>query len=897
MSVWTEIRARWRALRHGAEADGETAEEIGFHLEMEERKYRERGYGAEEARRLARVAFGGVTQTREQVRAARGVTLLHDLARDTRQAFRQLRRAPGFTLVAVATLGLGIGANTAVFSVLNAVLLRPMPFAEPDRLVMVWETDRRSETTREPAAWPDYLDFRAALTSTFADLAAMSGRAVSHTPAGAEPARLRGLAVTASLFDVLGIRPMAGRLFAPDETEPGGPRVVVLGERFWRARLAGDPAVIGAPILLSDEPYTVIGVVSDDASVGIDQIHGRAAYHSTYQRGGAVEVWLPLQASAAAFPRSTHPFLLLGRLQPGMGLAAGQEAATAVALDIERRYPVNVDRGVFLEPLERVVLGPIEPVVWLLVGAVALVLTVACVNVANLLLARGTVRTREVAVRGALGAGLGRLGRQFAVEAVVLALAGTAIGLVLAYGGVAALVALAPPDVPRLDQVRIDGRVLGVSIAVAVGVGLIFGLVPTLQAFRLDLLATLRGDTPGGGARRTGSLVRSGLVAAELAFAVVLLVGAGLLVRSFQTVLQVDPGFRADGVLKAEFDLPPSRYPREWTRVPDSPAMRAFHASLLERARALPGVVSASIAMAHPLDRSFSNGFVVVGREGEAEDWPEIATRVVSDGYFATVGVGLRTGRLLGAADDAVASPVVLINRAAADRFFSGQDPLGQQVRFWGAARRIVGVVENERIFGLTETPPPALYLPLEQTVPNTGVLLVRTDRPARQLANPVRQAVWSIDPALPVFGVEPLIETLADSMAERRFAMTVLGVFAGLALVLALVGIYGVVSYTTAQRTRELGIRSALGASRTELMQLVLRREFRIALVGVVVGGVGALAATRLMAGLLFGVGSTDLVTYVVAVVLVLLAALGAAWLPARRAARVAPVDALLAD
>ncbi len=897
MSLWSEVRARWRALRHGAEADGETAEEIGFHLEMEERKYRERGHNAEEARRLARVAFGGVTQTREDVRAARGVTLLEDLARDTHQAFRQLRRVPAFAAVVVATLGLGIGANTAIFSVLNGVLLRPMPLAEPDRLVMLWETHRQSGTTREPAAWPDYLDFRAGLTGTFTDLAAMMGATVTYTPAGAEPARLRGLAVTASFFGTLGVQPIAGRLFTPEDTEPGGPRVVVLGERFWRARLAGDLSVIGTPISLTDVPYTVIGVVPDDASVGIDQIHGRAAYHATYQRGGSVEAWLPLQASEATFPRSTHPLLLLGRLQPGTGLAAAQEATAALALDLERRYPVNAGRGVFIEPFERVVLGPIEPIVWLLVGAVALVLTVACVNVANLLLARGTVRTREVAIRGTLGAGLGRLGRQFAVEAIVLALAGTAVGLVLAYGGVAALVALAPPDVPRLDQVRIDGRVLAVSIAVAMTVGLLFGLVPTLQAFRLDLLAALRGDTPGGGTRRVGSLVRSGLVAAELAFAVMLLVGAGLLVRSFQTVLRVDPGFRTDGVLKAQFVLPNSRYPRDWSQVPDSPTMRAFHASLLERVRALPGVVAASIAMAHPLDRGFSNGFLVVGREAEAEHWPEIATRVVSDGYFATVGVGLRTGRLLNASDDAAAPPSVLINRAAADRFFAGRDPLGQQVQFWGSARSIVGVVENERIFGLTETPPPALYLPLEQTVPNTGVLLVRTDRAVPQLANPIRQAIWSIDPALPVYGVEPLIETLADSVAERRFAMTVLGVFAGLALVLALVGIYGVVSYTTAQRTRELGIRSALGASRHELTRLVLRREFRIAAIGVVVGGVGALAATRLMAGLLFGIGRADPLTYAAAVTLVLLAALGAAWLPARRAARVAPVDALLED
>ena len=897
MSLWTEIRARWRALHSGTAADDDTAEEIRFHLEMEERKYRERGHDAEEARRLARVAFGGVTQTREAVRAARGVTLLQDLARDTKQAIRQLRRAPAFAAVTVVTLGLGIGANTAIVSVLDGVLLRPLPFEAPDRLVMLWETDRRSGTTREPGSWPDYLDFQAGLTGTLANLAAIQGTAVSYTPSGAEPTRLRSLAVTASLFETLGVRAIAGRLFTSDETAPGGPRVAVLAEGFWRSRLAGDPAVIGAALSFGDQAYTVIGVVPDAASTGIDQIHARAAYHAPYPRGGPVEAWLPLQVNEAAFPRYTHPFLLLGRLQPTVEPAAAQEAAAALALDLERRYPVNAGRGVFVEPLERVVLGPIEPILWLLVGAATLVLIVACVNVANLLLARGTVRAREVAVRGTLGAGLGRLARQFAVETTVLALAGAALGLMLAYGGVAALVALAPPGIPRLDHVAIDGRVLTVSVGVALAVGLVFGLVPTAQALRLDALTALRGDTPGSGGRRAGNLVRSGLVAAELAFAVILLVGAGLLIRSFRTALQVDPGFRAEGVLKAEYLLPESRYPREWTRVPDSPTLRGFHARLLERARSIPGVVSASIAMAHPLDRSSSNSFLVVGREAEAEEWPEIATRVVSDGYFATVGVGIRSGRLLDASDDAQTPPVVLINRAAEERFFTGHDPLGQQLRLWGATRRIVGVVENERIFGLTETPPPAVYLPLEQTVPNSGVLLVRTDRPAQQLANPVRRAIWSLDPTLPVTGVEPLIETLADSVAERRFAMTILGAFAGLAFVLALVGVYGVVSYTAAQRTRELGIRSALGAEPVDLTRLVLRRELRIAAVGVSLGLLGALAATQLMAGLLFGVGRADPISYAVAILLVMLAAGTAAWLPARRAARVPPTEALLAD
>ncbi|MBX6365223.1 MAG: ABC transporter permease, partial [Gemmatimonadetes bacterium] len=635
------------------------------------------------------------------------------------------------------------------------------------------------------------------------------------------------------------------------------------------------------------------------ADLGIDQIVDQAAYHGPYAGAGDVDVWIPLQASEASYPRDTHPFLVVGRLAPGVGVEAAQVELARIAADLERTYRSNDGRGVHVEALVRVVFGPVRPALLVLWGAVALVLLVACVNVANLLLARGAARAREVAVRAAVGAGLERLGRQFVVESVVLALLGGAAGGALAWALLRGLLVVAPADVPRLGDVALDARVLAVTLGVSLAVGVAFGLVPLAQARWVDVARILasaggRGAT-GGRARRR---VRQALVVAELALSVALVVGAGLLIRSFWTVLRADPGFRTEGVLKAQFELPRSRYPQDYRLFPHWKEIQAFDAAVLERARALPGVRSAALAGAHPLDAGFTNSWSVVGREGESADWPEISVRQVTPGYFPTLGIRLLRGRLLQESDDAAAPRVGLINETAARRFFAGRDPLGEVIRIWGDVRwRIVGVIADERIHGVTEAAPPALYLPLAQAPGGSGVLLVRTAGDPARLAEPVRGAIHAVDPGLAVYGVEPLEATFLASIAQRRFTMLVLGAFAAVALLLALVGVHGVLSYTVSQRQAEMGIRMALGASRRDVVALVLRGGLGLALLGTALGLVGALAGSRVLASLLYGVGPLDPVTFLGVPAAVLAAAALASWLPARRATRVDPIVALRAE
>ncbi len=891
MSLWSELRHRLEALVRGRRADRETSEEIRFHVEMQARLLEEQGHSAPEAERLARVAFGRAAEVQEEVREARGIGWIDDLRRDLSHAARQLYRSPGFSVVAVLTLALGIGASTAVFSVLDGVLLRPAPVPEAERLVVVWETDRRSGTSREPGAWPDFLDLSRE-TRTLEAVAALRGAVVNLT-GRAEPVRLAGVGVTSGYFDMLGVGPIVGRTFRPEEAVAGGPRVAVMSETLWRTRFQADPTVVGQTISLDGAPHQVVGVLPDAADFGLDQIHARAAYHAGYSHDGAIDLWLPLQPSGLETSRDTHPFLMIGRLADRGSVGAAQAELAAIASRLEAQFRSNIDRGIMVEPLEEVVFGSTRPMLWLLTAAVGLVLLVACVNVANLLLARGAVRAREVALRTALGAARARLGRQFVAEALLLAMLGALGGVALAYGGLAALVALAPGDIPRLGEVGIDGRVLLVTLVVALAVGVGFGLVPTLQAAGTDLTGLIRSESRGATAGRSRRHGRDLLVVAELALSVMLVIGAALLVRSFQTVLSVDPGFRAHGILKAQYQLPPSRYPRDFARFPDWTEIRAFHTGVLDRVTRIPGVEAAAIAAAHPLDAGFTNSFVVVGREAEARDWPEITVRSVSAEYFATLGVVVRRGRGFEATDQGRAPAVAVINEAAAARFFKDREPLGQEIAFWGMRRRIVGVVGNERVRGLTEAAPPAVYVAITQMPPPDGVLLVRTDAPA-ELAAAVRSAVSAGDPELSVYGVEPLAKTLSDSVAQRRFAMLVLGAFAVIGLALALIGVYGVVSYTTSLRVREFGIRSALGAGRGEVVSLVVRDGARLAAVGIGVGLLGALAGSRLLTSLLYDVSPADPLTYLLVPGAVLVAAGVATWVPAWRAGRVSPIEAL---
>ena len=817
---------------------------------------------------------------------------------DVRYAVRQLIRIPSFTVVASLTLALGIGASTLIFSVVDGVLLRPVPVERLDRVVMAWETDRDSGTSHEPGSLPDFLDYRERSTR-LGTLAAFMGREVNHTPTDGEPLRLAALAVTHEFLPLIGAQPVIGRGFTEDEDRAGGPAVALIGEGLWTNVFGRSPDVLGRTLDIDDRPVTVIGVMPAETDFGVFQILSAADYSRSFADRGArsrVDVWLPLQGDPEEYPRQTHPVLMIGRLADGASVETAQDELETIAADLERVYPENQARGVRIESLSEVVFGPTRPAMMVLLAAVALLLIVACANVANLLLARAASRRHEVAVRAAIGAGMRRLTCQFLAESLVLTLGAASIGIALAYAGLAVLTRMAPAGIPRLVEVEIDGRVLAVTAAVSVLVGVIFGMLPAVQAWRSDVQAPLKADgARSGTAGRLARHVRSGLVVAELGLAVVLVVGAVLLMKSFWRLQAVDPGFRAARILKAEFQLPASRYPVDFSKWPDFVEIHTFTSRLEERLLAVPGVAAVSIAGNHPLDPGFTNSFAVVGREAEARGWPEITVRRITPGYFDTVGVPLISGRFLLRSDRVDGQTVSVINEAAAARFFGDRDPLGQAIRLWGAARTIVGVIGDERMHGLTVASPPAVYLPLAQA-PTTGagVVLVRGEGDPAALTSALRGAIRELDPALAVFGLEPLVETVARSVSERRFTMVLLGSFAAVALLLALVGIHGVLGYTVTERTREIGIRMALGARPGRVLRLVIGQGMVMAAIGIGVGTLAAWLLARFIASLLFGIEPTDPPTFAIVPVALALVALVASALPARRATKVEPVTAL---
>ncbi|HSJ13472.1 MAG TPA: ABC transporter permease [Longimicrobiales bacterium] len=895
MDRWRGLLRRLRAVFARGSAARELDEELRLHVQLETEAGVRRGLSEGAARRAALVAFGGEDRFREEARDASGLTLLEQLGQDARVALRMLRRNPQFASAVVLTLALGIGANTAIFSVVDAVLLQPTPHAEPERLVMVWQTDRDSETRHEPASWPDLVDLRER-SRTLAGLGAMSAGAVTLI-GGSEPERVSALAVTPDLPGVLGVTPLLGRTFVTGEGAAGGPKAALLGESYWRRRFGADPAVLGRRVVLDGEPATIVGVLPDGADLGLAQVHARADY-SAPMASSDVEVWLALEPSAEAFPRETHPFLVIGRLAPGATVASAQAELAEIMAELETAYPENQARGANVERYGDVTFGGVRPALRLLILAVALVLLVACVNVANLLLARGAVRAREVAVRRALGASTARITRQYLVESAVLTATGAAVGVALAWGGLRLLVALAPADIPRLTAAAIDLRVLGFTAAVAILVSFAFALLPVLHARRLDLQSVLklqagRRVSTGRGGRR----VQRALVIAEVALAVPLVIGAGVLLRSFQALSAVDPGFRTEQVLKVQYQLPASRYPMDFSQWPNLSAINAFHADLLSRVRALPGVTAATLAARHPLDPGFTNSFQIAGREAESAHWPEIRCRFIAPGYLETMGVRLLAGRALAETDVAGTTPVAVVNRAAAERYLAGFEPVGQVIRFWGVPWQIVGVIGDEHFNGVDAATEPAVYTPLAQAPQRAAALLVRTATAPTQLTPAIRRVVRELDPEVALFGVEPLDRTLAASIARPRFTTTLLALFGALAIALALVGVYGVLSYGATQRTAEMGIRMALGASRADVVRLVAGEGARLAAAGAALGVLAALAGSRFLASLVFGVSARDATSFTLVTVAVLLMAAIASWLPARRAARADPALALRSD
>jgi len=568
-----------------------------------------------------------------------------------------------------------------------------------------------------------------------------------------------------------------------------------------------------------------------------------------------------------------------------------------IAADLERAYPgSNEARGAFVEPLADVVLGPVKPALMVLLGAVGLLLVIASVNVMNLLLARSTARAREVAVRTALGAGTWRLVRQFVAEGLVLSAAGAGLGLLVARWVLDLLLTLAPASIPRVANATIDLRVLAATLAVTLLVALGIGLVPALQARRVNVQNTLKTETGRAVFSLARRRVQSALVVVQVTLAMMLTIGAGLLINSFWHLYSVDPGFRAEGVVKFEYQLPSTRYPQRFQDYPAWPEVRRFHDELLRRTGALPQVDAVALAGDHPLAAGFTNSFVVVGREAEARNWPEISVRRVSAGYPQVVGLALVGGRHLRDSDNVQAPPVAVINETARRMFFTNRDPIGQQVEFWGTRRTIVGIVANEKIHGLADATPPALYVPLDQG-PIGGTLLVHVTGDMRTATSAIRSIFREIDPALAVFGVEPLRQTVAESLAERRFTMLLLGSLAALALLLAALGVYGVLSYGVAQRTGDIGIRMALGAEPGSVLRLIIVEGLVLIGAGLGAGTLGAALLTRLLRTLLYGVTPTDPLTFAAAVVVLTLTAVAASYLPARRASKLDPIAALRAE
>jgi putative ABC transport system permease protein len=821
------------------------------------------------------------------------------MRQDIRLAVRLIGKNPGFACAAILTLALGIGANTAIFSVVNGVLLRPAPFAELERLVMIWETDGNSGTTREPGSVPDFLDYKAR-ARTLDALAGANASEVNLSASGVDPVQVAGLSVTFDLLPMLGVKPIVGRGFTPEEDTAKGPAVALISESLWRTMFSGNPSVTSQTIRVDDRPYEIVGVVPDTSDFGVLQILAAAAYGRGFAARGErtrVDVWRPFQADPQALPRSTHPMFMMGRIAPGASAAAAQGELSGIAADLEHAYPENKARSINVEALQDVVFGKVRPMLYVILGAVGLVLLVACVNVANLLLASSAARAQEVAIRRALGATRGQLLRQFLVESMLITLIAAAAGLAFAYAGLRVLVAVGPADVPRLMLVSIDTRILAVTLGLSILVGLTFGLIPTLQARTLDLQRTLKDDGGSRGAAGPGSTrLRGMLVVAELALAVMLLAGAGLLIRSFWNLERVDAGFHAEGVLKAEYKLPGTRYPVNFRVWPNFQEQHAFTAAILERASALPGVISAAVAGNHPLDPGYTNSFFVVGRRDEARTWPEISVRRVTPGYFTTVGLTLVRGRLFSDQDATSAPPVCLVNEASAARFFGDRDPIGAQISLYGAARTIVGIVANERFQGLSEGAPTAMYLPLAQapSADGAGVLIARTDGDPDALASAVRGVIRERDPSLAVFGVEPLETTVSRSVSERRFAMLLLALFAVMALALGAIGVHGVLSYEVARRRREIGIRMALGARPDGILKLVVGRSAMLTALAIVLGSVGAFALTRFLRAMLFGVGVWDPATLAAVVVVMVIVALTATAMPAWKAARTDPAMAL---
>lgn len=884
MSFASAFRARTRALLRRASGDSELAEEIRFHLDAETAKNVRAGMSPAEARRVAVAHFGGVQRVREEHRDVRRAQWIEDFAADVRFALRSLRRTPALATAAIVTLALGIGANVAIFSAVDAVVLRPLPFPASDRLMTIGENNPEKQWHMQLAAPANMFDWRAGVAD-FQDVAAYFENTGNAVLTGfGDPQVLQGNVVTGNFFSTLGVRAAIGRTFTFDETFATGTHLAVLSDAAWRTRFGADPSIVGRSIVLNGRTYQVIGVMPAGFAFPKDGID----YWRTFE-------YTPQERADVSFRRA-HGIRVVARLKPGATQAHADAELQAVVKRLQRQYPqTNAVMGAQMVPLHDFVVGDTRLPLLVLLTSVAFLLLIACANVGNLLLVQAAGRQREAALRLALGAGRGRLVRQALTESVVLSAIGGACGLAVGWAGARALVRLQPAGMLRVHDFGVDARLLAYVVAITIASGILFGIAPALWSRRRDPADTLkdggRSGMQSGRAKRWGEA----LVVAEVALALVMTVGAGLLVRSFMGMRRVDPGFDPHLVWVGAVGL---NHAYDTDEKDD-----AFMRDLQDRARALPGVTGAALAMNVPLTgASWTSDFIGFGRP--AGDYgTEVQHSLVSPDYFTTMKVPMLRGRGFSSGDTPKTTPVVVINETLARSYFKGQDPIGQQIAFdkvptakstWNT---IIGVVGDEHADDIATTPKIEVYESSTQSISNYMNLVVRTTRDPAAVTGSVRRLLRDMDPTLALTDVTTMDALRDASLARARFLTLLMLVFGAIGLVLAVVGVYGVLAQVARQRTREMGIRIALGAQGSQVRWLVVRQGLRLAGVGLVAGGIIALLTTSVMANLLFGVAPNDPLTLVGVAVLLAATSVAAAWIPAASASRADPSAALRAD
>lgn len=880
-----KLRALWRragGLFAGRRAEQDLHDELESHLQHHVDDNLRAGMSPGEARRLALARLGGLAATAEAVRDQRGLPRLESLVRDLRYGVRTLRRSPGFALAGIVILGLGVGVNAAIFTVVNAVVLQPLPFAHADRLVRVWHTPPQATFpgmkvfALSPA---NFLDWQAESRS-FDVMAIYGGRQPTVTGRG-EPFAAPAIRASAAFLPVFGLQPLLGRGFTEQDDRDGAPATVIVAEHLWRTRFGADPAIVGQTLLLNQEPYEVIGV---------------SPAPSFMQE---LDLVMPLRWTPAdRAVRDNHNYRAVARLKAGVPLERAQAELSAIAARLEQAYPAeNKGWGALVVPLHEDLVGDARAALLTLLGAVGLVLLIACANLANLMLVRTHGRGREIALRGALGASRTRVVQQLLAEGLVLGLAGGAVGLLAAYYAVQGMLAALGPSLPRWQDVHVNGQVVGFTAAIAIATGLAAAFVPAWRLSGRDANEVLKQGASRGSSGQHDGWMRQGLVVSEVALALMLLVGAGLLIRSLGSLRAVNPGFDAAGVLTASMNIPSARY-----ETPE--ARNQFFDRVRARVRQLPGVQDAAWVDTVPLQGG-STQYVVPEGLPPAQDseLPTVALRLPSPGYFRVARIPLLAGRDFTEADDLEAPKVIVVSQGTAARFWPGQNPLGKHVtlKMMGPEpREVVGVVGEVKISALdagvsdSET---AIYAPARQFGEGFGQLVVRTAGAPEGLAPSVVAAVHEIDAAQPVLEIKAMSRIVEESLGQRPFAMQLLAGFAALALVLASVGIYSVLAYSVRQRVREIGIRMALGAPQSGVLRMVLVEGLKPTLLGVAIGLVLAAIGVRLMESLLFGVSGHDPRTFVLVPIIVVGVGLVATWIPAWRATRVDPIETLRAE